>query len=95
MPIADRAAPIADRAAIDATGRLVIPKALRDAAGIRPGTALSVRFRDGRIEIEPAPLQISISMEAGVAVASAVEAVPVLTAEVVAETRRRLQAERG
>ncbi len=87
--------PVDRRVAVDASGRLLIPEALRDAAGIEPGTPLSVRSRDGHIEIEPAPLQVSISMEGGAAVASAVEPVPVLTAEVVAETRGRRRAERG
>ncbi len=56
--------------AIDSAGRLVIPKAVRDAAGIQPGTPLEIRFRDGRIEIEPTPLEVSIEDLQGVAVAS-------------------------
>ncbi len=81
--------------AIDSAGRLVIPKAVRDAAGITPGTPLEVRFRDGRIEIEPAPLVIEISRQRGVAVARAVDPVPELSAETVAATRDRLGEERG
>ncbi len=38
---------------IDAAGRLVIPKKIREEAGLKPGTALDVRVRDGVIEIEP------------------------------------------
>lgn len=81
--------------AIDSAGRLVIPKAVRDAAGIQPGTPLDVRFRDGRIEIEPAPLDLTVEMIDGVAVASAREPVPVLAADLVAATRDRLRNERG
>ena len=81
--------------AIDSSGRLVIPKAVRDAAGIQPGTPLEVRFRDGRIEIEPAPLGVSIRSVDGVAVASPREPVPVLSADAVAATRDRLRDERG
>lgn len=81
--------------AIDSAGRLVIPKAVRDAAGIRPGTPLEVRFRDGRIEIEPAPLEVSVEIRAGVAVASSKEPVPVMSAEIVGATRDRLRDERG
>jgi AbrB family looped-hinge helix DNA binding protein len=81
--------------AIDSAGRLVIPKAVRDAAGIAPGTPLEVRFRDGRIEIEPVPLDVSVEAIDGVAVASPQEPVPVLSAETVAATRDRLRDERG
>ena len=40
---------------IDATGRLVIPKALRDEMGIVAGQPLDARITDGRLEIEPRP----------------------------------------
>ncbi len=81
--------------AIDSAGRLVIPKAVRDAAGIQPGTPLQVRFRDGRIEIEPMPLEVAIEDLRGVAVASPTQPVPVLSAEVVRSTRDGLRDERG
>ncbi|MFH1463118.1 MAG: AbrB/MazE/SpoVT family DNA-binding domain-containing protein [Pseudomonadota bacterium] len=81
--------------AIDFAGRLVIPKAVRDAAGIAPGTPLEVRYRDGRIEIEPAPLDIKIETVGGVAVASPSSPVPVLSADTVTATRDRLREERG
>lgn len=79
----------------DLVGRLVIPKAVRDAAGIEPGTPLEVRFRDGRIEIEPVPLDVSVKSVDGVAAASPQEPVPVLSADTVAATRDRLRDERG
>jgi AbrB family looped-hinge helix DNA binding protein len=37
---------------IDRAGRLVIPKAVRDSAGLRPGQPLRVECRDGKVEIE-------------------------------------------
>ncbi|MGB6941304.1 MAG: AbrB/MazE/SpoVT family DNA-binding domain-containing protein [Bryobacteraceae bacterium] len=37
---------------IDSAGRVVIPKAIRDAAGLKPGSPLQIEFRDGRVEIE-------------------------------------------
>lgn len=83
------------RTAIDAAGRLVIPKAVRDAAGIQPGMPLEVSFRDGRIEIEPTPLDVSIETVNGVAVASPDRPIPVLSANTVAATRHRLRDERG
>lgn len=38
---------------IDGAGRLVIPKALRERAGLTPGTSVDIRFREGAIEITP------------------------------------------
>lgn len=40
-------------ATIDAAGRLVIPKALRDRAGLTAGTRVDFHYRDGHIEIAP------------------------------------------
>jgi AbrB family looped-hinge helix DNA binding protein len=42
------------RTTIDGAGRVVIPKGLRDAAGLRPGTELEISERDGRIHMEAA-----------------------------------------
>lgn len=38
---------------MDRAGRLVLPKLIRDSAGIRPGDRLRIRVRDGHVEIEP------------------------------------------
>ena len=40
-------------AIIDSAGRVVIPKALRERAGLVAGTKVDFRFRDGAIEIFP------------------------------------------
>jgi AbrB family looped-hinge helix DNA binding protein len=42
---------------IDRAGRVVIPKALRDRAGLKPGMEIDVKFQDGNIEISPPPPQ--------------------------------------
>ena len=42
---------------IDAAGRVVIPKALRDRAGLQAGMEIEVNLRDGLIEIAPPPPQ--------------------------------------
>ncbi len=48
------------RTTIVGAGRVVIPKPLRDAAGLKAGSELEVEVRDGRIEIEPAPVSMRL-----------------------------------
>lgn len=43
---------------MDSAGRLVIPKKIRQEAGIRPGTLLDISCRDGQIEIQPANMPL-------------------------------------
>jgi AbrB family looped-hinge helix DNA binding protein len=42
------------RITIDPAGRIVIPKALREAAGLRPGVELEITENHGQIQIEVA-----------------------------------------
>lgn len=80
---------------IDTAGRLVIPKTIRREAGLEPGTSLEVRWRDGRIEIEPEPLPVTLRRKGRLLVAVPKRPVPVLRAETVEQTRRSLRRERG
>ena len=48
------------RTTIDAAGRVVTPNAIRDGAGLRPGSALDVKLVDGRIEIEPEAMPVKL-----------------------------------
>jgi AbrB family looped-hinge helix DNA binding protein len=82
-------------ATIDSAGRLVIPKEAREQAGLRPGMPLEVRVRDGRIEIEPAPLDVTVEKRGRFHVAVPKAKVPALTDEVVERTRRSVRRERG
>ena len=54
---------------IDGAGRVVIPKSIREEAGIRPGMPLSVVCRDGRIEIEPQLQDVQVVDRGGIFVA--------------------------
>lgn len=45
---------------MDRAGRLVIPKEIRREAKLAPGVPLEVKWRDGRIEIEPAPAAVQL-----------------------------------
>ena len=80
---------------IDSAGRLVIPIEIRRQAGIKPGMSLDVRAVEGRIEIEPSPLEIKVERRGRLLVAVPRELVPAVTPEIVEETRRKLRQERG
>ena len=79
---------------IDSAGRLVIPKEIRQQAGIKPGMPLEVRWREGRIEIEPAPLPVKLVRKGRLLVAVPQKDVSSLTAETVEKTRKALRKER-
>jgi len=76
---------------IDAAGRIVVPKAMRDALGLKPGQPLEIRVGEGRLEIEVAstPMQLKKRGKGMVAVPSA--DLPPLTAEQVRETLERVR----
>ncbi|MGE0600951.1 MAG: AbrB/MazE/SpoVT family DNA-binding domain-containing protein [Dehalococcoidia bacterium] len=80
---------------IDAAGRLVIPKRLREQAGFEPGMQVEVRCRDGRIEVEPAEPVIHLEERDGFLVAVADGEISPVTDEIVEETLRTLREERG
>ncbi len=76
---------------IDAAGRLVVPKALRDALGLRPGQMLEVRAADGRLEIEAAPTPMRLKRRGKGVVAVPRYTLPALTAEQVRDTLERVR----
>jgi AbrB family looped-hinge helix DNA binding protein len=77
------------RATIDAAGRIVVPKLLRDALGLRPGQPLDLQVRDGRLEIELASVDMRLETGPHGPVAVAAEALPTLSADLVRETLER------
>ena len=79
---------------IDAAGRMVIPKEIRQEAGLKPGMPLEVRWRDGRIEIEPEPLPVKLERKGRLLVAIPQKDITPLTVETVERTRRTLRRER-
>ena len=82
------------RTTIDAAGRIVIPKKLREEAGLQPGMPLEVRCRDGVIEIEPVPVPVKLVWEGEFLVAGPCEDVGTLSAEDVERIREALREER-
>jgi AbrB family looped-hinge helix DNA binding protein len=79
---------------IDAAGRMVIPKEVRQEAGLKPGMPLEVRWRNGCIEIEPAPLPVKLVRRGRLLVAVPQEGAGALTIETVEQTRKALRRER-
>ena len=80
---------------IDSAGRLVVPKEIRQQAQLKPGMPLEIRLREGCIEIEPAPLEVTFKRRRRLLVAVPRKAVGQLKSETVEETRRRLRRERA
>jgi AbrB family looped-hinge helix DNA binding protein len=80
---------------IDAAGRIVVPKEVREQARLEPGTRVNVRCLDGVVHIEPAPLPVALRRRGRFLVAVPKPSTPRLTDAAVRETRRRLRRERG
>lgn len=74
------------RTTIDAAGRLVVPKALRAAMRLQPGQMIEIVYRDGRLEIDVAPVSVRIDDADGFPVARPEGELPTLTTETVSET---------
>lgn len=68
-------------ATIDAGGRIVVPKKIRERLGLRPGTRVELVEIDGVLEIAPAVVAMRIDDSNGVLTLAAEEPMPVLTAE--------------
>ncbi|MBY0496380.1 MAG: AbrB/MazE/SpoVT family DNA-binding domain-containing protein [Cyanobacteria bacterium] len=71
---------------MDAAGRVVLPKAIRQRARLKPGSPLEVRVVDGRVELEPACAAATIEKRGWYAVAVLPPATPALTQDIVDET---------
>jgi AbrB family looped-hinge helix DNA binding protein len=80
---------------MDSAGRLVIPREIRREAKLAPGVPLEVRWHEGRIEIEPAPVAVRLERRGRLLVATAVDRTSTLTSDLVEETRSKLLEERS
>jgi len=79
------------KVAIDAAGRVVIPKSLRQALGLKPGQELEIRAGDGRLELEIAPTPMQLKKRGRGVVAVPASDLPALTAEEVRDTLERVR----
>jgi AbrB family looped-hinge helix DNA binding protein len=79
------------KAAIDGAGRLVIPKALRQALGLKAGQEVEIRAGDGRLVIDIAATPMKLKRRGKGVVAVPEDDLPPLTAEQVRETLERVR----
>lgn len=79
------------KATIDAAGRIVVPKALRQALDPKPGQALEIRVGEGRLEIEIAATPMRPRRRGKGMVAVPETELPALTADLVRETLERVR----
>jgi AbrB family looped-hinge helix DNA binding protein len=79
------------KATIDAAGRIVVPKALRQALGLKPGQPLEIRAGDGRLEIEVAATPMTLRKRGKGVVAVPDTELPPLTSEQVRDTLERVR----
>jgi AbrB family looped-hinge helix DNA binding protein len=77
------------RTTIDAAGRIVVPKRLRDEMGVQPGQVLELELRDGRLEVEIAPVEVRLERRRHGLVGVPAERLPTLTAQLVRQTLER------
>jgi AbrB family looped-hinge helix DNA binding protein len=80
---------------IEAAGRLVIPKAVREAAGLQPGVPLDIRVENGVVEIQPASSPMRLERRGHFLVAVPVDEGPPPPAEIVEQLRQQIEDERS
>lgn len=80
---------------IDRAGRLVIPKRIRQEAGLAPGMPLEIQCRNGRVEIEPARVPVRLVRKGRFLVAMPTRKLRPLSAETVQRVLDDLRNERG
>lgn len=68
-------------ATIDAGGRVVVPKDVRERLGLRPGAQVELTEVDGGLEITPVVTPMSVIERDGGVVLDTKEPMPTLTAE--------------
>ena len=71
---------------MDRAGRVVVPKPIREAANLRPGTEVEFRVQGGHVEIEPVPLAVPLQRRGSLVVAVPAPGQPVMHAADVDQT---------
>jgi AbrB family looped-hinge helix DNA binding protein len=79
------------RTTIDAAGRIVVPKAIREELALYGGQEIELTAVDGRIEIEVPPTPMHFEKRGRVHVAVPDVPLPPLTAELVRDTLEKVR----
>lgn len=79
------------KATIDAAGRIVVPKTLRLALGLKAGQPLEIRAGDGCLEIEIVATPMKLRKRGKGVVAIPDTKLPALTADQVRDTLERVR----
>lgn len=77
------------RTTIDSAGRIVVPKAIREAMGLYGGQEVELRATESGIEIEVPPTEMHLEERGGLIVAVPEAELPPLTRDLVRETLER------
>lgn len=80
---------------IDKRGRVTIPSNIRRQAGLQPGAAVEVSYREGHVEIEGPLVPVRLVRQRGLLVAVPVVPVPRMSREDLEEALEEMRAERG
>lgn len=81
---------------IDEAGRIALPEEIREQAHLEPGMDVRVTVRkDGRLEVEPEPVEYELVWEGAFLVAVPTRPVPPLTNEMVQQAIDEIRASRG
>lgn len=79
------------KVAMDSAGRIVVPKPVRQALGLKPGQLLELRAGDGRMELEIASSPMRLQKRGKGVIAVPDRKLPALSAEQVRETLERVR----
>jgi AbrB family looped-hinge helix DNA binding protein len=83
------------KSTMDSAGRIVVPKALRQALGLTAGQLLEIRAGDGRLEIEITPTPVRLKKRGKGVVAVPDVEMPTLTSDQVRDTLERIRLKAG
>jgi AbrB family looped-hinge helix DNA binding protein len=82
------------RTTIDSAGRIIVPKKLREAAQLQPGSELEVSLENGVIQLEPVAMPVKFKKKGHLLVATRPASTGTLTEDMVEATRDSIRGER-